>query len=104
METEEKTPVEGVMIGTPDGIPTDLRRRYELATDDAFRDVVFTQPERSIICLAALGLEDKEIASMLDLPYPTVRIKWQLIFERVRISSKRMIVARVWEIVVSRLT
>jgi len=53
--------------------------------------------ERQVLVAASTGLEDKEIAVMLELSYWTIRTLWQRILTKLEAPSRRYATARLLE-------
>jgi len=52
--------------------------------------------EQAVALAAALGAEDKEIASELACTLSTVRTLWQRIYKKTQTTSKRRLISAIW--------
>ena len=52
--------------------------------------------ERAVLVAAALGAEDKEIATQLGCTLSTVRTHWQRTYRKTHLPSRRQLVAMLW--------
>jgi len=53
--------------------------------------------ERAVILAAARGAEDKEIAAELRCTLSTVRTLWQRTYKKTQTSSRRRLIAALWD-------
>jgi DNA-binding CsgD family transcriptional regulator len=58
---------------------------------------VLSPMERSVLLAAARGAEDKEIAAALGCSLSTVRTLWQRTYRKTHTTSRRRLVATLWD-------